>query len=202
MSMLRLLTAAMVLLAIPALAQNTSQTTLRGIIEGVSADGTTLDVKARDGAPAKIRLSPKTNISLVVPANLNEVKPGAYIGVAAQPDTDGVLKAMEVHVFPEAMRGAGEGFRAFDLSPRSSMTNGSLSARVDALKGETLIVTYAGGSQTIRLEQGTPIVGFALGARADLKPSAAIIARGPRAPDGTIDAARIMVGNDGLVPPM
>jgi Domain of unknown function (DUF5666) len=107
-----------------------------------------------------------------------------------------------VHIFPEALRGTGEGYRPFDLAPGSSMTNGSLSARVDGVEGPTLTVTYHGGQQTIRVDAKTPIVGFEPGSHADLKPGAAVIARGARAEDGVVDATRIIVGKDGLVPPM
>jgi hypothetical protein len=203
MSTLRNLSAALALLfTTAAFAQTAPPATLRGTIESISADGASLTVKARTGESATVRLKPDATVTLVVPASLNEVKPGAYVGVAALPDADGELKAMELHVFPEAMRGVGEGFRPFDLAPGSTMTNGALSARVDGLKGQTLIVTYAGGSQTIRLEPSTPVVAFAPGTRSDIKPGAAMIARGVRAADGAIDAARILVGKDGLSPPM
>jgi hypothetical protein len=183
-------------------AQSAPPAKLRGVIVAVSADGATLDVKARSGEAATVRVKPGAIVSLVVRAALDQIKPGAYIGVAASPDADGVLVAKEVHVFPDAMRGVGEGFRPYDLAPGSTMTNGALSTRVEALKGETLVVTYAGGSKTIKLEPGTPIVTFAPGARADLAPGAAVIAFGIRAEDGVIDATRILVGKDGLTPPM
>ena len=100
------------------------------------------------------------------------------------------------------MRGTGEGFRPFDLGPKSSMTNGNISARVDATTGPKLTVTYKGGEQTIVVDPKTPIVGFEPGAQTDLKPGAAIIARGPKQADGSIDAGFVLVGKDGLVPPM
>ena len=99
------------------------------------------------------------------------------------------------------MRGTGEGFRPFDLAPKSSMTNGNISARVDATTGPKLTVTYKGGEQTIVIDPKTPIVALAPGARTDLKPGAAIIARGPKQGDGSIDAAFVLVGKDGLVTP-
>ncbi len=110
---------------------------------------------------------------------------------------------MEVHVFPEAMRGTGEGHRPFDLAPGSTMTNGAVSARVDGVDGANLTVTYNGGQQVIVVDPKTPIVTFRSPARrADLKPGAAIVARGAKESDGSIDAARVLVGKDGLVPPL
>ena len=107
---------------------------------------------------------------------------------------------MEVHIFPEAMRGTGEGFRPFDLAPKSSMTNGNISARVDATTGPKLTVTYKGGEQTIVVDPKTPIVAFEPGAKTDLKPGAAIIARGPEA-GGRLDRRRLRPDRQGRARP-
>jgi hypothetical protein len=186
----------------PALAQNPPMASARATIETVAADGASLGVRTRAGEERTVRLTPKTRFVLVVPATLADVKPNSFIGVAALPGDGSELKAMEVHVFPEAMRGTGEGFRPFDLAPGSSMTNGNITARVDATTGPKLTVTYKGGEQTIVVDPKTPIVALEPGAQTDLKPGAAIIARGPKQEDGSIDAAFVLVGKDGLVPPM
>ncbi len=196
------LAAAFVFAVAPAFAQNPPVATARATIQTISADGSTLNVHTRAGEDQTIHLGPKTRFVLVVPAALTDVKPGSFVGVAAMPGEGNELKAMEVHIFPEAMRGTGEGFRPFDLAPKSSMTNGAISARVDATTGPKLTVTYKGGEQTIIVDPKTPIVALESGARTDLKPGAAIIARGPKQGDGSIDAAFVLVGKDGLVPPM
>ena len=194
--------AAFALSLAPALAQNAPVASARATIETVSADGAALRVRTRAGEDQAVHLSPTTRYVLVLPATLADVKPGSFIGVAALPGEGSELKAMEVHIFPEAMRGTGEGFRPFDLAPKSSMTNGAISARVDAATGPKLTVTYKGGEQTIVVDPKTPVVALAPGARTDLKPGAAIIARGAKQEDGSIDAAIVSVGKDGLVPPM
>jgi Domain of unknown function (DUF5666) len=197
------LAAAFVFAVVPALAQNAPPVaSARATIETVSADGASLEVKTRAGEERTIHLSPKTRFALVIPASLADVKPGSFVGVAATPGEGNELKAVEVHIFPEAMRGAGEGHRPFDLGPGSSMTNGNITARVDATSGPKLTVTYKGGEQAIVVDPQTPIVALAPGAQTDLKPGAAIIARGPKQDDGSIDAAFVLVGKDGLVPPM
>jgi hypothetical protein len=149
-----------------------------------------------------VHVKPATRFVLVTPAALTDVKPGSFVGVAAMPGDGNELKAMEVHIFPEAMRGAGEGSRPFDLAPKSSMTNGNISARVDAASGPRLTVSYKGGEQTIVVDPNTPIVALAAGAASDAIAGSNIIARGPKQDDGSIDAAFILVGKDGLVPPM
>jgi hypothetical protein len=200
---LRVALFALVLLsALPAAAQTQPLAVARATIESVSPDGGRLMARSRSGQDQTIRLSDKTTVTLVLPATLADVKPGAFIGVAALPGDNGALKAMEVHVFPEAMRGMGEGHRPFDLAPNSTMTNGAVAARVDGVDGANLTVTYNGGQQTIAVDPKTPIVTFSPGALGDLKAGAAFVARGSRADDGTIDAVRILVGKDGLVPPL
>jgi hypothetical protein len=185
-----------------AFAESAPVAVVRAAIERVSSDGANLEVRTRGGEERTVRLGDKTTVAEVVPASLAEVKTGAFIGVAALPGENGELKAMEVHVFPESMRGTGEGFRRYDLAPGSTMTNGDVEARVDGVAGPKLTVTYKGGEQIIVVGPNTPVVAFAPGSRADLKPGAAIIARGTRHGDSSIDALRILVGKDGLVPPM
>ncbi len=185
-----------------AFAQQAPLVAVRATIEAVADDGASLSVRTRSGEAATIRLKPTTSVTLVVPATLADVKPGLFIGAAAMPGAGGAQNALEVHIFPESMRGVGEGFRPFDLEPGSTMTNGDVEARVEGVDGPRLTVTYKGGQQTIVVGESTPIVGFAPGVRGDLKPGAAIIARGVKAADGAYDAARILVGKDGLTPPM
>jgi hypothetical protein len=188
--------------AVAASAQTPPAAVARATIESVAPDGASLMVKTRDNHEKTVKLSDKTSFTMVVPATLADVKPDSFIGVAALPDDNGGWKAMEVHIFPEAMRGMGEGHRPFDLAPGSSMTNGAVSGRVDSVDGAKLTVTYKGGHQAITVSPGTPIVAFAPGAPTDLKSGASVIVRGQTEADGSIDAARILVGKDGLVPPM
>jgi hypothetical protein len=189
-------------LAGAALAQDALPIGIRATIEAVADEGASLSVRTRSGEAATVRLKPATSVTLVVPAMLADVKPGLFIGVAALPDAAGAQNALEVHIFPEAMRGVGEGFRPFDLAPGSTMTNGDVAARVDSVDGPRLTVTYNGGQQTIVVGVATPIVALAPGARSDLKVGAAIVARAAKAADGAYDAARILVGEGGLTPPM
>ncbi len=203
MKSLRIVLAAALSLALaPALAQNPPVASARATIETISADGASLGVKTRAGEERTVHLGPKTRFVLVVPATLADIKPNSFVGIAAMPGEGSELKAMEVHIFPEAMRGTGEGYRPFDLGPGSSMTNGNIQARVDAASGPKLTVAYKGGEQTIVVDPKTPIVALEPGAQTDIKPGAAIIARGAKQEDGSIDAAFVLVGKDGLVPPM
>src|SRR5271166_10705 len=137
-----IIVAAFALALSPALAQNAPVASARATIETISADGASLGVKTRAGEERTVHLGPKTRFVLVVPATLADIKPNSFVGIAAMPGEGSELKAMEVHIFPEAMRGTGEGYRPFDLGPGSSMTNGNIQARVDAASGPKLTVAY------------------------------------------------------------
>ena len=203
MTFSRIVAAAFVLFLVGAAhAQRAPQVAVRGTIEAIAVDGASLSVHTRSGEAATVRLKPTTSVTLVVAATLADVKPGSFIGVAALPGAGGVQNALEVHIFPESMRGVGEGFRPFDLEPGSTMTNGAVAASVDSVDGPRLTATYQGGQQTIVVGKTTPIITLAPGTRDDLKAGAAIVARAAKATDGVYDAGRILVGKDGLTPPM
>jgi hypothetical protein len=182
-------------------AANAQSVRLRGTIETVSGEGFTM--RTREGEQANVRLKAPYQIGALVKAQLSDIKPGAFIGTAAAPGPDGTLKAMEVHIFPEALRGMGEGFRPFDLAPQSSMTNGNISALVDTVDGVKLTVTYKGGEQKIIIDEATPIVAVAVGGLGDIKPGAGVIVfASGKTTDGVYEAARLNVGRDGVKPPM
>jgi len=177
--------------------------TIRATIESVSADNLTLNVRTRAGEDRVVRLKDPHTVNAAIPASLADIKPGSYIGTAALPGPDGALKAIEVHIFPESARGAGEGFRPFDLGANSTMTNGAVSARVEAADGPKLTVAYKGGEQTILIDAKTPIITFVPGALSDLAPGASVSVRGAvKAPDGAYEATRLLVGKDGMKLPL
>lgn len=173
---------------------------IRGTIE--RADGSLLTVKARDGSDLQLRVPDNVPVSGIERIALADIKPGTFIGVAAMPQADGSQKALSVHLFPESMRGTGEGFRPWDLRPNSTMTNATVDQRVTANDGEHLTVKYKGGEKTVVVTPETPIVTYAPGNVAELVPGAKIIAFVNRRSDGSLEASRIGVGRNGLTPPM
>jgi hypothetical protein len=187
--------------ATSAYAQNAPMRIIRGAI--VSVDGANVAVKTRSGEAINLHLKDGQGITAVIPAALSDIKPGVFVGTAAVPGKDGALMALEVHIFPEAQRGTGEGFRPFDLAPGSSMTNANISAAIDTVSGPKLTLTYKGGEQTVMVDKATPIVTFAPGDVSDLKPGASInIFGGVKAADGTYEAGRVMVGRNGTKVPI
>ena len=172
---------------------------VRGEITGVSADS--LKVHVNSGENVVIRLTADTKVRAVTLANIEDIKPGSYIGSAAMPQEDGTLKAMEVHVFPPELAGSGDGHRPFDLAKGSSMTNGSVGDLVVS-NGRVLTVNYKGGQQKILVPEDVPIVNLTPGDRSLLKVGVKIVSFVTQDADGTLTAQSISAGKDGVTPPM
>jgi hypothetical protein len=183
-----------------AFAQQAQTMRVQGTIAKV--DGDVLTLKTSDGAEQKLTLTGNATIVAVVKASMAEVKEGVFLGSAAMPQPDGSQKALEVHIFPEQMRGTGEGHRPYAPVPNSTMTNGTASgATVVSSDGSTMLVKYKDGEKKIVVPPNTPIVRYEIGSKADLKPGAAFrVLAATKKPDGTLEAARINVGRDGVVP--
>jgi hypothetical protein len=182
-------------------AQQPPTVRIRGTIEGV--DGSLLTVKSREGAELKVRMTDNVAVVGVTRIAMSEIEPGSYIGVSAMPEPDGTQKALAVHIFPEAQRGVAEGFRPWDLRPNSTMTNATVVETVAAADGQNILVKYKDGEKKVMVPPGTPIVTFVAGDKAELKPGAKIIIfSAVKKDDGTLEAARVNVGRDGITPPM
>ena len=184
----------------PAAAQRQGPSRIRGTIESV--DGNNLTVTARDGSTQKIGMASDVVVTGLVKTTLADVKPGSYIGVTGLPQADGSQKAIAIHIFPESARGSAEGFRQYDLRPNSTMTNATVAQEVDANDGKSLSVKYKGGEKKVVVSPDTPIVNFVDGAKSELKAGAKIIAFVAKQSDGTLSSKRVLVGRDGITPPM
>jgi hypothetical protein len=190
---------ALMALASTAGAQDTVR--VRGTIESV--DGPVYVVKARDGSEVKVTLTDNALVVAIIKAALSDIKVGSFVGITGMPQTDGTQKAVEVHIFPEAMRGTGEGHRPWDLRPKSTMTNANVEQMVAGVDGQTLTMKYKDGETKIVVPPDIPIVTYEKGDKADLKPGTKIfIAAGKKQADGTVEAPRINYGKGGVAPPM
>ncbi len=195
-----------------------AQQHVRGVI--TRAAGDVLDIETGPGHTEQVRIPPNVQVAQVEPAEQSAIAQGAFIGTTAVPQADGTLRAVEVHVFPESMRGAGEGHRPWDLKPKSSMTNATVSglksspARKSSMTNatvsgmtstggtRTLTLTYPGGTQTVVVPPKTPIVKVEPGNRSLLVAGAHVIAFAAPDKDGALVAQRLTVGKNGVVPPM
>ena len=184
-----------------AFAQPARTVRIRGTIEAV--DGPMLSIKSREGTDMKVRMTDNVVVVGIAKSELSNIKEGSYIGVSAMPEPDGTQKALAVHIFPEAQRGAAEGFGPWDLRPNSTMTNATVAETVAGTDGQNIMVRYKNGEKKVVVPPGTPIVAFVTGDKAELKPGAKIIIFGAtKKDDGSLEAGRVAVGLDGIAPPM
>ena len=176
---------------------------VRGTVEGV--DGQMLTVKSRDGQTTyKVKLTDNAAVRGIVKAPLTDIKDNSFIGVTGMPQSDGSQKAVEIHIFPEPMRGTGEGHRTWDLLPNSTMTNATVAAQsVKGVNGKEITLKYKDGEKKILVVPETVIVTYVPGYKNELKPGAKIfIAGANKKDDGTLEASAVSVGRDGITPPM
>jgi hypothetical protein len=190
---------ALVCITLPASAQETVR--IRGTIESI--DGPVFVVKNRDGAELKLTVTDKPLFVAIVKATMADIKPGMFVGSTGVTQEDGSQKAIEVHIFPESMRGTGEGHYDWDLKPQTKMTNANVEQTVAGVDGQILSVKYKDGEKKVLVTPETAVVTYVAGDRNDLKPGIKIfVGAAKKQPDGTVQTPRITYGKDGLTPPM
>src|SRR6266849_3367419 len=184
--------------ALPAIALGALAMTVAGITAGVAQDtvrvrgtieridGSTYMVKARDGAELKVTLADSPQIAGVVKASLSDIKQGSFVGVTAMPRPDGSQSALEVHIFPEAMRGTGEGHYPWDLRPQSTMTNANVEQFAAVVDGRTLTLKYKDGENKIFVPVDAPIFTYVPVDTGDLNPGAKVLVIAAKHPEGTL----------------
>lgn len=198
--MKRLLAVSLLLLYAAVAVAQTPPVRVRGKIEKL--DGQMMTVKTREGPSVTIKLNDNVTVAGVVAASLADVVAGKYVGIASLPQADGSQKALEVLIFPEAMRGAGEGHYAWDLMPDSMMTNADVADVASGAQGRTFSLRYKDGEKKVTVPDGVPIVTFFPADRSALTVGASVFVGTQRQPDGSLTAGRVNVGLKGLVPPM
>jgi hypothetical protein len=194
----------MALLALPALAQAPAPqgppTRVRGTVEKL--DGQKLIVKSRDGTDVTVNLAANFTVQGLAKRSLADIKPGDYVASTGMKGADGKLHAVEVRIFPEALRGRGEGQNPWDLSPGSMMTNATVAGITTAASGETLKVSYKGTESEYEVGPDVPILSYVPSDAAALKPGVAVFVLAQKQPDGSITAAGVTVETNGIKPPM
>ena len=190
----------LVCVAMLAEAQAATPMRIRGTITAL--EGNVLSVKSRDGKDLTINLADNLTVSGTKAITMADIKPGDFVGSATMKRPDGTQVALEVHLFPAALRGVvPEGHMSWDLEPGSMMTNATLTAAVQAAGGREITLEYKDGSQKILVPDGTPMATTVPGDRSLLVSGAYVFMVAQVAPDGKISAARIQVSKDGVKPP-
>ena len=195
--------AALTLLAVPAHAREPRGTrmSVRGTVEKL--DGRDLMVKERSGQSVSVTLAPNFVVRGVVKKSLADIKSGDFVASTSLKGTDGKLHAIEIHIFPAALKGRVPQLQTpWDLAPHSVMTNAIVTGIAAAPKGETLKVTFNGHATEIVVPPDIPIVGYVPGDPSLLKPGAAVFVIAEKKPDGTLTAANVTAEKNGVKPPM
>jgi len=180
----------------PASGQVEQTTRVVGTVERI--DGANLVIKTA-ASERVVSVSPDVTVFAMVNATLAEVKPGTFIGVGATPQPDDSQRAIRVVIFPESMRGLGEGHRPWDR-PGTTMTNATVDTNVTSIDGQLLTVKYKGGEKKIVIGPDTAILTYVAAERSELKPGASITVVGVVRADGVVEARRITVGRGGVIP--
>ena len=190
--------------ALPAIAQNppaSPPTRIRGTVEKL--DGQALTVKPREGSQVTVTLAPNFNVRAVVAKTIADIKPGDFVASTSVKGPDGKLRAIEVHILPESLRGvAREGQFPWDLVPDSLMTNATAAQITSAPQGQVIKVTYKDGEAEVAIPPGIPIVGYVPGDPSLLKPGAAVFIIAQKTADGSLTASGVTAEKDGVKPPM
>ncbi len=180
---------------------------LRGTLEQM--DGNNLTIKARSGTESKVALKSDAPVVAATKGSMSDIKDNSFVGITATAQPDGTIKAVEVHVFAEPLRGVGEGHYPWDLMPNSTMTNAAVTNQVKKVEGNTLTLKYKEsansdkmGEKTIVVPADAVVVNLSPGDKTDLKPGSKVfVPRWVKSGD-TWEAGVIVVGRDGLTPPM
>jgi hypothetical protein len=189
---------ALICIATPASAADDT-VRIRGTIESV--EGPVYVVKNRDGAELKLTVTDNPLFVAISPSTMADIKPGMFVGSAGMMQADGTQKAIEVHIFPESMRGTGEGHYDWDLKPQSKMTNANVEQTVAGVDGQILSVKYKDGEKKLLVTPETVVVTYVPGNKDDLKPGTKIfVAAAKKQPDGTLQTPRITYGRNGAGP--
>ena len=183
--------------ALPASAQDTMR--IRGIVERI--EGPVFFVKTRDGSEVRLTVTESPLFVVIVPGKMSDIKPGMFVGSAGMMQEDGGQKAIEVHIFPESMRGTGEGHYDWDLLPKSKMTNGNVEHAVTGVDGPVLSVKYKDGEKKLVVTPQTVVVTYEMGRRDEILPGTKIfVAAAKKQADGTFQTPRITYGRNGEGP--
>jgi len=190
-------------LALPALAQTPPAGTPMRVVGSVDKlDGNNLTVNMKDGQAVTVVLADNAVVFGVEKRTVADIKPGDYLASGGVRGTDGKIRAVEVRIFPEALRGTGEGQRSWDAKPDGVMTNATVGTVSQSPEGGVIHVKYKEGESQYTVGPEVPIVAYVAGDRSLLKPGAAVFTVAQKKPDGSLTAGRVTAEKNGVKPPM
>lgn len=184
----------------PAWAQNAPSVRVAGAVEKL--DGATLTVKEKDGTSAAVKLAENAAIYGVEKRAVSDIKPGDFVASGGVKGTDGKIHAVEVRIFPEPLRGTGEGQRPWSAKTEGVMTNATIGTVSQSPEGGVVHVTYKDGQSEYTIGPEVPILAYVVAGRDLLKPGAAVLVFAQKQSDGTLTTSRVTAEKDGVKPPM
>lgn len=173
---------------------------IRGTIAGIEANK--LIITTREGPKVTVTLTQPLSVSSLKRVPLTSISDGNFVGIATRTGTGGKDDALEVLVFPDAMRGVGEGHYPWDLQPGSMMTNAAVSGIAKSKSGRDLTLTYKDGTTTIHVPPRAPIVTIVPAQATDLQPGRQVFIMARPDAQGNLATGRVTVATHGVNPPM
>jgi hypothetical protein len=186
-------------------------TPVRGTLANVSDGALTVTTSSGD---VRIVVQPPLHVFSRTSAKLSNVTPSSFVGVTSVAQPDGSQRATEIHIFPEELRGTGEG--SYLMTPKggadssqkkSTMTNGTVSAApksggsprmtngtIASQNSSTITVNYRGGSQTITVPPNVSVTALAP-VSTKLSKGTRVVVLGLKQPDGTMKASNLVVAD-------
>ena len=203
MTRLPVLAGIVALLALPVLAQPASSTRpvrIAGIVERL--EGNALTINTKDGQRVGVTLSDDAAVYGIEKRTVADIKTGDFLASGGIRDPDGEIHAVEVRIFPEALRGRGEGQRPWDREPDGIMTNATVGTVTQTPKGGVIHVTYKDGESDYIVGPDIPILAYVAADRDLLKLGTSVVLSAQKSADGTLTARRVTAEKSGVKPPM
>ena len=172
-------------LAASAMAQNPNAIAFNGTVNSIDASSISLTSEA-GGATDSFRLAPNLLVIQNRPATLADIKPNDFIASAAVRKADGKLHSTELRIFPDALRGQGEGQRPMNDAQNQTMTNATVSGTAIVGGSNNLKVKFQGGESELILDPGVPVTAIVPVDRGLVKAGARVRVQGAKTADGVV----------------
>jgi hypothetical protein len=156
----------------------------------------------KDGQAVTVVLADNAAVFGVEKRTVADIKPGDFLASGGVKGTDGKIHAVEVRIFPETLRGTGEGQRPWDVKPDGVMTNATVGTVSQSPEGGVVHVKYKDGESEYTIGPEVPVLAYVAGDRSLLRPGAAVVTIAQKKPDGTLTTGRVTAEKNGVKPPM
>jgi hypothetical protein len=172
------------LLAVPAMAQGNNAVAVNGTVD--KFDATSISVKADDGSTQTFKVADKLLVVQNKPAKLSDIKANDFVASAAVRKEDGKLHSTELRIFPDAMRGVGEGQRPMNDANNQTMTNATVTGTAIVGGSNNMKVKFPGGESELILDPGVPVTKIEPADKGLVKAGAKVRVQGLKTAEGSV----------------